>query len=119
MPCRSIFKIAVIIVAVCGASLSIAAGNQTLTIDDLLALKSVADPQVSPDGKWIAQTVTRIDIEADESTSQIFMASIDSGEVVQLTSADGTEIEGLIFTPPNDRKGTRYLDWYDRTVRGN
>ena len=56
MPCRSIFKIAVIIVAVCGASLS---------IDDLLALKSGADPQVSPDGKWIAHTVTRVDIEAD------------------------------------------------------
>ena len=88
MPCRSIFKIAVIIVAVCGASLSIAADDRTLTIDDLLALKSVSDPQVSPDGKWIAHTVTRIDIEADESTSQIFMASIERGEVVQLTSDD-------------------------------
>jgi len=90
MPCRSIYKLAVTIVAVCGASLSIAADDRTLTIDDLLALKSVADPQISPDSKWIAHTVTRIDIEADESTSQIFMASIDSGEVVQLTSDDSS-----------------------------
>ena len=90
MPCRSICKFAVTIVAVCGASLSIAADDRTLTIDDLLALKSVADPQVSPDSKWIAHTVTRVDIEADESTSEIFMTSIDSGEVVQLTSDDSS-----------------------------
>ena len=88
MPCRIICKLLVMIVAVCGGSFSIAAEDRMLTIDDLLALKSVSDPQVSPDGKWIAHTVTRIDIEADASSSQIFMASIDSGEVVQLTSDD-------------------------------
>ena len=88
MYCRFNCKLMVIIVAVCGASFSIAADDRMLTIDDLLALKSVSDPQVSPDGKWIAHTVRRIDVEADASSSQIFMASIDSGEVVQLTSDD-------------------------------
>ena len=88
MPCRIICKLLVMIVAVCGGSFSIAADDRMLTIDDLLALRSVSDPQVSPDGKWIAHTVTRIDIEADASSGQIFMASIDSGEVVQLTSDD-------------------------------
>ena len=81
-------KLMVIIVAVFGASFSIAADDRMLSIDDLLALKSVSDPQVSPDGKWIAHTVRRIDVEADASSSQIFMASIDGGEVVQLTSDD-------------------------------
>lgn len=81
-------QILVTIVAVFGASFSIAADDRMLTIDDLLALQSVSDPQVSPDGKWIAHTVRRIDVEADASSSQIFMVLIDSGEVVQLTSDD-------------------------------
>ena len=90
MPCRFVCKMVIIIVAVCSASFPLAADDRALTIDDLLALKSVADPQVSPDGRWIAHTVTRVDIEADESTSEIFMTSIDSGEVVQLTSDDSS-----------------------------
>lgn len=81
-------KLMVMIVVMCGASSSNAADDRMLTIDDLLALQRVSDPQVSPDGKWIAHTVRRIDVEADASSSQIFMASIDSGEVVQLTSDD-------------------------------
>lgn len=59
-----------------------------LTADDLLAMKSVANPRISPDGAWIAYTVESIDIEADESSTQIFMVSRDGSEVVQLTSSD-------------------------------
>lgn len=59
-----------------------------LTIDDLLALKSVAEPAISPDGLWVAYTVESIDEEADESTTQIFMVSRDGKETVQLTADD-------------------------------
>jgi len=90
MLCRSVCRMLITIVAVCSASFPLAADDRSLTIDDLLALRSVADPQVSPDGRWIAHTVTRVDIEADESTSEIFMASIDSGELVQLTNDDSS-----------------------------
>jgi len=62
------------------------ADDRSLTIDDLLALKSVSDPQLSPDGVWIAYTVDSIDVEADTSSKQVFMASIDGMDVVQLTS---------------------------------
>ena len=59
-----------------------------LTIDDLLALKSVAEPSISPDGRWVAYTVESIEEEADESTTQIFMVSRDGREIVQLTADD-------------------------------
>jgi len=64
------------------------ADDELLTIDDLLALNSVADPQISSDGAWIAYTVETIDVDADTSSRQIFMASIDGSDVVQLTSDD-------------------------------
>lgn len=63
-------------------------GPRTISADDLLALKSVSDPQISPDGKWVAYTVERVDIEADESSTQLFMASIDGKDIVQLTAED-------------------------------
>jgi dipeptidyl aminopeptidase/acylaminoacyl peptidase len=59
-----------------------------LTADDLLSLKSVADPQISPSGDWIAYTVESVDFDADESSTQIYMVSTDGSEVVQLTSGD-------------------------------
>jgi dipeptidyl aminopeptidase/acylaminoacyl peptidase len=62
--------------------------NGNLTPDDILSLKSVSDPQISPDGDWIAYAVESIDFEEDESSTQIFMVSSDGTEVVQLTSGD-------------------------------
>ena len=62
--------------------------RRALTIDDLLALKSVERPAISPDGAWIAYTVESVDTEADESTTQVFMVSRDGGDVVQLTADD-------------------------------
>jgi dipeptidyl aminopeptidase/acylaminoacyl peptidase len=62
--------------------------RRVLTADDLLALKSVNDPVISPDGAWIAYTVESIDIEADDSSTQIYMVSRNGEEVVQLTTDD-------------------------------
>lgn len=64
------------------------AGKRVLTADDLLAIKSVSDPQISPDGEWIAYSVARIDLEADESSTQIYMVSKDGEALVQLTADD-------------------------------
>lgn len=62
--------------------------QRSLTIDDILALKRVADPQISPDGHWVAYTVTRNDLKKDAESTQIFMVSRDGDEVVQLTAND-------------------------------
>jgi len=63
-----------------------APGN--FTPEDILSLKSVSDPQISPNGNWIAYAVESIDFEEDESSTQIYMVSSDGSEVVQLTSGD-------------------------------
>jgi dipeptidyl aminopeptidase/acylaminoacyl peptidase len=63
-------------------------GPRNISADDLLALSYLSDPQLSPDGNWVAYTVERVDVEADESSTQIFMASSDGKNVVQLTADD-------------------------------
>lgn len=59
-----------------------------ISADDLLALKSVGRPVISPDKEWIAYTVNSVDVEADDSSTQIYMVSRDGNEVLQLTSDD-------------------------------
>lgn len=65
-------------------------GQHLLTIDDIMAIKSVGDPQVSPDGQWVAYTVTQKDLEEDKSRTQLWMVSTDGGEPIPMTSPDSS-----------------------------
>lgn len=62
--------------------------RRPLTADDLLEIRTVDEPAISPDGAWVAYTVESVDTEADESKTQIFMVSRDGAETVQLTADD-------------------------------
>jgi dipeptidyl aminopeptidase/acylaminoacyl peptidase len=65
--------------------------SRTLTADDFYRVQDVTDPQVSPDGRWVAYVVTANDREADEARSAIWMVSWDAKERLALTAAaDGT-----------------------------
>jgi len=55
-------------------------------IDDLLKVRRVSDPQVSPDGHWIAYTIADTDKAANKRINQIYLISIDGGEPRQLTN---------------------------------
>lgn len=71
-----------------------AAGTTTrrpLHLDDLYSLREVADPRISPDGEWVAYTVTSIDAEQDRSNSDLWMTSWDGGRTVQLTHTPESE----------------------------
>src|SRR5437870_9247519 len=57
-----------------------------LTVDDLFALKQVGDPQISPDGRWVAYTVTTTDLKAEKSESRLWMAPLSGGEAIPLTA---------------------------------
>jgi dipeptidyl aminopeptidase/acylaminoacyl peptidase len=59
-----------------------------LTVDHLERLADVGDPQPSPEGDWIAYTVTRRDFEEDEARSRVWMAPTAGGEAVALTAED-------------------------------
>lgn len=64
--------------------------QRLLTIDDLMAIQRVGDPQFSPDGRWVAYTVTQKDLEEDKSRTQIWMAPTDGGEAIPMTSVDSS-----------------------------
>ncbi|MFD0049593.1 S9 family peptidase [Actinomycetes bacterium NPDC127524] len=56
-----------------------------ITAEDLYQLKSVTDPQLSPDGSLIAYIQTSIDDETDKYLSNLFVYSLLSRKTVQWT----------------------------------
>ncbi|HXC68963.1 MAG TPA: prolyl oligopeptidase family serine peptidase, partial [Pyrinomonadaceae bacterium] len=58
------------------------------TLDDLLTLKSIGGTQMSPDGKWVAYTVSYGDFKQDAFVTQIWLVNSDTGQSLQLTRND-------------------------------
>jgi dipeptidyl aminopeptidase/acylaminoacyl peptidase len=65
-------------------------GKHGMVLDDLEKMQRVGDPQVSPDGAWVAYTVGKTDTAEDKGSSQLWMVSWDGKQDIQLTfSKDG------------------------------
>ncbi|MDR3636330.1 MAG: S9 family peptidase [Isosphaeraceae bacterium] len=67
------------------------AAGRAMTVDDLLAVKGVSDPQVSPDGKWVVYVVSELDRESGKSNSDLWLVAVAGGESKRLTTAAGAD----------------------------
>ncbi len=56
-----------------------------ITLDDIFRFHDVGDPQISPDGQWVAYTVSTIDEAADKRTTDLWMVSWDGAQNIRLT----------------------------------
>jgi dipeptidyl aminopeptidase/acylaminoacyl peptidase len=65
--------------------------KRAITLDDHSRIINVGDPQRSPDGVWVAYTVTTIDAEKDKRNTDVWMVKWDGSEQLQLTSSPDGE----------------------------
>jgi len=85
---------AMIICALACASVATAqTARRPMTIDDLLRVRRVGDPQLSPDGKWLAYSVAVPDKAANRSRTQVYLLSVDGGAAKALTSGEASSSE--------------------------
>ncbi|MEP6788333.1 MAG: S9 family peptidase, partial [Acidobacteriota bacterium] len=63
-----------------------ASAQLTFSANDLLGVKRVLDPQLSPDGKWVAYTIGIVDKEANKVVNQIYIVSVDGSKPKQITN---------------------------------
>lgn len=70
--------------------LTASSGAQTRAIEfsDFFQMGRVTEPQVSPDGKYVAYTLTVYDIQKNEGNADIFIVSTDGNERRQLTFSE-------------------------------
>ncbi|MDX6695056.1 MAG: hypothetical protein QOF02_2659 [Blastocatellia bacterium] len=60
------------------------------TINDLLKVRRVGDPQVSPDGRWVAYVITDINKTNNRGLTQIYLIAAEGGEPRQLTKGESS-----------------------------
>jgi dipeptidyl aminopeptidase/acylaminoacyl peptidase len=59
---------------------ALAQARHPFTFDDMMKLKRVGDPQVSPDGKWVIFSVVDVDLEANTKTPHIWIVPTAGGQ---------------------------------------
>ncbi|HEX8423808.1 MAG TPA: hypothetical protein VF634_10375, partial [Pyrinomonadaceae bacterium] len=109
-----VFVFALALYSVAAVAVVAQTAKRPLTVDDLLKVRRVGDPQLSPDGKWIAYQITDPDKDANRSRTQIYLVPIEGGQPVQLTtgessassprwSPDGKRIAYVVRDTPQDK----------------
>lgn len=58
------------------------------TIDDLMKVRRVGDPRISPDGRHVAFTIGDVNFDANRVVTHIYVMPLGGGAIKQLTSGD-------------------------------
>src|SRR5579864_8131833 len=87
----------------CAASMALAfAQKQLFDVSALLSLKRIGDPQISPDGQWVAFTVQTVDVAANKKPQQIWIVPLAGGTPKQITN-DGENNQRPRWSPDSRR----------------
>jgi dipeptidyl aminopeptidase/acylaminoacyl peptidase len=71
-----------------GSAAAQAPAKRPFTPSDVLRLRDVTDPAISPDGAWVAYVVRTADTTADRRQSDIYMTSWDGSRTIRLTHTE-------------------------------
>src|SRR5436305_3449478 len=85
-------------------------GKRPFTFEDMMALKRIGGPQVSPDGKWVLFSAVHVDLQANKKIPHLWLVPVAGSEAKQLTSHPAGEDRGrwspdgrqIIFTSSRD-----------------
>lgn len=53
--------------------------RRPMKVDDLFRFQRISDPQISPDGKSVVYTQSKVDLAANKSTSHLWLAATEKG----------------------------------------
>jgi dipeptidyl aminopeptidase/acylaminoacyl peptidase len=80
-------------------STAAAAQSRTPTIDQLIGLKRVGSPAISPDGQFVAYTVREANWDDNNFHTEIWLADVKTGAVRQLTSHAKKSSTSPVWSP--------------------
>jgi len=80
-----------------------AATGRNITIDDYFQIRDVGQPELSPDGQWVAYTVRAKMLKEDKNETRIWMVSTHGGDPLPMTA------EGVSSGHPRWSPDGKYL----------
>jgi dipeptidyl aminopeptidase/acylaminoacyl peptidase len=72
--------------------------KRPFTFEEMMALKRVGDPQVSPDGRWVIFSAVDVSLDQNSKTSHLWIVPAAGGESKQITNGQAGESRGR-FSP--------------------
>ena len=88
---RRLSSLSLLVVLACTCALVAQTARHPMKVDDLSRFRNVNDPQVSPDGKYVAYVVSTVDVKDDKSSSHIWMIGTDGTNDRQITFSSESE----------------------------
>src|SRR5881397_3181370 len=82
---------AVVLILAWTAALPAEVARRPLKLDDVARLREVRDPQISPDGQWVAYVVSTVDVKEDKTDSHVWEVSFDGKSERQMTRGPESE----------------------------
>ena len=79
-------KITFVLLALFGFGLSLTCAAQSapakrpMTFEDMMKMKRLGETAVSPDGKWLAYSVTTVNLDQNTKTAELWLQAIAGGE---------------------------------------
>ena len=87
-------------------------GKRPMTFADLMAMKRVSDPQISPSGKWVMFSVTDVSLEKNTKVNHLWLVGLGGG---------GGTNAGILRSAQNDKQkdgGERQITFGDGESNG-
>jgi dipeptidyl aminopeptidase/acylaminoacyl peptidase len=72
--------------------------KRPMTFEDMMHMKRLGSTAVSPDGKWLAYSVTTVDLDANTKTPELWLQPIAGGDPHKLEVAQPGD-DGIQFSP--------------------
>jgi dipeptidyl aminopeptidase/acylaminoacyl peptidase len=97
------------------------ANKRPFTFEDMMSLKRIGSPEISPDGKWVLFSAVDVDLKQNKKTPHLWVVPLAGGDARQVTSDPAGEDRGrwspdgkqVLFVSGRDGKSQIWTAGFD------
>ncbi len=93
----------IVFLLICCSIAGCAQTKRPFTFEDMMQLKRIGEPGVSPDGRWVAFSAVDVRLDANTRTPHLWVVPLAGGEAKRLTPETGPGEDRIRFSPDGKR----------------